>query len=60
MYGIIWVKFINESLGDPLIRAENKVVTFKPSKPEQVRTCVGKWSIVKYVCLMNFSLGVVY
>jgi len=35
----------NESLGDPLIRAETKVVTFKPSKPEQVRTCVGKWRI---------------
>lgn len=27
-----------------MIRAENKVVTFKPSKPEQVSTCVGKCS----------------
>ncbi len=47
---------MNESLGDPLIRAENEVVTSKPSKPEQVRTCVGKWNIFKYTCLLDFFL----
>lgn len=31
------------SLGEPLIRAEKKVVTLKPSLPEQACTCVGMW-----------------
>ena len=43
------------SLGDPLIRAENKVVTFKPSKPEQVRTCVGKWRNVFLALLFVYT-----
>jgi hypothetical protein len=51
-------KDLNEfeySLGDPLIRAENKVVTFKPSKPEQVRTCVGKWRNVFLALLFVYT-----
>lgn len=40
-----------------MIRAEKKVVTLKPSKPEQASTCVGMWQgqIVLLVSLYKYD-----